>query len=97
MMLLIPDRLIAKVKSTARHSLRYYRNNLIQRARSGRSKASNESSSPHSDDVALRDQPIRAARYDSENYGTISDVAYLDDSRSISEPAQAKLRHANGE
>ena len=96
-MLLIPDRLIAKVKPIGRHSLRYYRSNLVQRARSGRSKISNESSSPRSDDVALRDQPIRAARYDLENYGAISDIAYLDNSRSISEPSQAKLRHANGE
>ena len=98
-MLLVPDKLIAKVKSTGHHSLRYYRSNLVPRAASIQRKAS-RGSFERSEEVspfALQGQQNRAAaRYDLEKYGTPSEYVCLDDSRPISEPAQVKTnRHDN--
>jgi len=97
-MILIPDRLIAKLKSISRYSLPYHRSNLIPQARSRRGRTS-VGSALHSDEAspfALRGQPNRDGRHDSGKYGTPSHYVFLDDSRPISEPVRAIVHNDNG-
>lgn len=97
-MLLIPDRLVAKMKSIGGYSLRYRRSNLIPRAR-GVERQTPIGSSPRSEDAspfALRGQPERAARYDLESYGKSSHYVRLDDFRPFKEPAQAIVHNDHG-
>jgi len=93
-MLLIPDKLIARLGSQSRSWARHQRNKVIH-ARSGRSKVS-LGSSPHPGSASLctfQSHPHQAVRYDLEGYGGDSGGhTFLDDYEVITEPAPTMIR-----
>lgn len=92
-MLLIPDKLVARLKSRSRSWTRYQRQRFIN-ARRGRSKESLESS-PQPGSASLytaQSHPQPATRYDLEAYGNIASHSNLNDSKPVIEPAPAMIR-----
>ena len=90
-MLLILDRMNAKIKSLSRDSFSYRRSNLIPRTQGVQSKLSVRSS-PRSAEAlpfGLGEQSSRDAHHELGMYGTPSEYVSLNKSRPFSEPAQA--------
>ena len=94
-MLLIPDKLIAKLRSQSRSWTRFQPKKLLH-ARLGRSQESLESSRPVSAPLyTVQRQPHQAVRYDLESYGDIASQTFLDNSEAVIEPVPAVLRKEN--
>ena len=93
LMLMIPDKFIARLRSRSRSWTRYRRKTFLH-ARDGRSGESLESS-PHLGGVSLhtaQSHPHQAVRYDLESYGDDTSHTFLDNSEAVAEPSPAFIR-----
>ena len=96
MMLMIPDKLIARLRSRS-NSWTPYRRKTFLHARGGRSEGS-FAGSAHLGGVPLhaaQSHPHQAVRYDLESYGADASYTFLDISEAVTEPSSAIIRKEN--